>query len=309
MNKRIVFLLTLNVVLLGAVVASLLLPAQSKSARTSEAVEAFFSEDVLSQLTSLQLGAHTLRRAEKQWIADDTYAVQPGKINTLLGILARMEAKRPIGAEELARLQADSLSYEVKLYTTATSDAPQQRMVIGRAGTEIWLKNEQQEGYYVYVPGLFFELTDYFNIQEASWRDRRILRTSWQTLQYLQVAYTGDAENSVQITFDSTFYRVEGVPVLDSAAVYNYIQLYEGLQVRAFLPENASLRDSLSRVTPLCKISVRDLRPDQGGELWLYPGPRAVYGKLLNEKDGELVSFDPRLLRTYLVNKEFFARQ
>lgn len=297
MSKKLKILILTNIVLLATIVVSL----TWKNDQSGESNEALILADLsLDAVDKIVINENEILLKNRQWQVNATYNARPSKINTLLGILSSIEVKREVTQEAIS---TDSPTFKVK---TFNQNILSSEFELGSAGSEIWLKTPEQKYYFVYVPGFFFNPDDYFAVDERSWRDRKILNTSWQTLRSLAVNYTGDPENSFKITFDSTFYKVEGVPNLDSAAVYNYIILYEGFEVGAFISDQ-TIEDSLSQVTPLCTIHVEDINPSRGGVLEIYPGPQAIFGKL--KEKGELVALDPRLLRTFLVNKDFFKVQ
>ncbi len=304
MSKKLKTLIFINLLLLTAIILSLTLPNANRKQTSSEASNILFANLPLDSLDRLKIGTHQIAiSTDNVWKVDNDYVARPSQVNTILGILSRLEIKRTINAETLQQFLRDSTTYQVEVFADDLSLA---KFTLGQAGSETWLATSENKGYYVYVPGLFFDANDYFQISENRWRDRRILRTSWQTLQQLSVTYTGDPANSFTISFDSTFYTVSGVTQLDSAAVYNYIQLYEQFEVSQFV-DNPSISDSLSTITPLCEMEVKDLRASLGGKLRLYPGPKGVFGELL--PNGEIVAFNPQQLRTFLVSKEFFMRQ
>ncbi len=300
MSKKLQLLALINLVLLASIVISLTWKEDKASSKSEEIVLANLAID---QIDKIVINQNEIVLSNRVWQVNGRYTARPSKINTLLGILSSIEIKREISQETAQSISKETTPFSIQIYQ---ENQPSSSFEIGTLGSEIWLKTEEGKEYFVYVPGFFFNLEDYFAVTETNWRDKRILNTSWQTLQSLSVNYTGDPSNSFKIIFDSTFYNVEGITRIDSAAVYNYIVLYEGFEIRNFITDQ-EIEDSLSNIIPLCTIEVNDISKKRGGRLQIYPGPQSVYGKL-SEK-GELVELDPRLLRTFLVNRNFFKTQ
>lgn len=300
---KISLLLLLNLLLLVGIAFSVFNKTENRSQAKGQ--EILFQN--LSAIHKIEIDTHRIEKTKKRWRINQNYEANSGKISKLLGMLSRMEIKRKMLEKSAQKLHTDtaSLGYRIRL---SAPELPPLSFQIGQSGADLWLKKQSTDTatYLVYVPGLFIDLKDYFEVSEHNWRSKKILQTSWQSLQSLSVNYTGDSKNSFKILFDSVFYRVKNVQKIDSAAVYNYLKLYENFVVQDFIEDKATT-DSLQKTVPLCKITVEDLNAEQGGVLLIYPGPRGVFGQLAGSR--EFVRLNPKTLSAFLVNEDFFRKR
>jgi hypothetical protein len=160
----------------------------------------------------------------------------------------------------------------------------------------------------VHLPGMMVNLYRLFQIKPSEWRDKRLLYTTWRTMQSLQVAYPGDRENTLRIAFDSVFYRVEGVNKLDSAKLFTYIQQYQDFEVESFLSSSPSLRDSLRKGSLICTITLEDLYEERNNTLDIVMlSNDLVFG--FSRNTGDTVRINARMLRNYLVSRKEFEKE
>ena len=304
MTYKIKLLLILNIVLLGAVLFSL--SSTNKSTTLSDQQGSFTLTDTLG-INRIEVGENVLvKTGPNRWRVNDNYDVQPSRLQSLLAVLGRMEIKRPVPEASLDSVKnlIDNQSIGVKIFRDA--DIVKQYELSG-SGDETYARTANGKiPYIVYIPGYFVNIYELFNIDENEWRDKRVLYTTWRTLQSLDINYIGDPKNRLTVSFDSSFYKVEGVSKLDSAKLYTYIQQYQNFEVDDYMGENEKLKNSLSESQPFCVVSLNDLYESRNNLLTIYPNDSTVYG--VSENTGEIVQMNRGMLRNFLVSREEFRR-
>jgi hypothetical protein len=169
------------------------------------------------------------------------------------------------------------------------------------------------EPFVLHIPAYKAVLHEILTLPEKDWRNRTILSTGWNSLQYLAIEYPQNPEQNFSIIFDSLlyketnqiFYKMQGIKNLDSVMLFNYIKAYNNVRVTKYL-ENAALQDSLQKLVPYCKIKVADLNPRQNNVLRLYPTANKMF--CIAEKNNALVLMDIRHISGLLVSKKDFEK-
>ncbi|MBT34146.1 MAG: hypothetical protein CMO01_31165 [Thalassobius sp.] len=304
MTSKIKLLVVLNIVLLSAVLFSL--SSTNKSSTLSVKQGSFTLTDTLG-INRIEVGENVLvKTGPSRWRVNDNYDVQPSRLQSLLAVLGRMEIKRPVPEASLDTVKnlIDNNSIGVKIFRD--NEIVTQYELSG-SGDETYARTASGNiPYIVYIPGYFVNIYELFNIDENEWRDKRVLYTTWRTLQSLDINYIGDPKNRLTVSFDSAFYKVEGITRLDSAKLYNYIQQYQDFEVDDYVEDNENLRNSLSESQPFCVVSLNDLYESRNNQLTIYPNDSTVYG--ISEKTGEIVQMNRGMLRNFLVSREEFRR-
>jgi len=305
MTGKIKFLIILNFVLLAGILVSL---RSSEPQTTLKTDVALFAVQDTANVDRVQINDHVFEKAGSDWQLDQQYKVQPSMMRSLLAILSRVEVKRPAPEMQLPGiredLQQDGISVEV--YSNGN---PVKSYTIAHDSLATYASIPQNsEIFEVYIPGYNINIGQLLQINEQEWRDRRVLVTTWRTLQSLQMQYTGDEKNSFSIEFDSIFYRVNGIQQLDSAKLYTYIQQFQDFSVSQYLPGKNDLKSKLEQTEPFLVITLNDMVSDRNNVLELYAtNEEILYG--ISRKTGEVVLVDRRELNRFLVAREEFRRQ
>jgi len=305
MTTKIKLLLALNILLLAAVLFSL--QSNDKNTTLSVSQQEFTLEDT-SGISKIELGSNTLiKKGIDEWEVNENYKVQPSRMQSLLAVLGRIQIKRPVpeASVDSVKILLAKSDFKVTIYN---EDGIVKSFEIAGSGENTYARlGPNKVPYIVYIPGYFVNIYELFNISEQAWRDKRVIYTTWRTLQKLEINYTGDAKNSLAISFDSSFYKVDGVARLDSAKLYTYIQQYQEFEVDAFVRNDSNLKNSLSETSPFCVMVLNDLYESRNNSLLIYPNDSTVYGVV--EKSGEIVKMNRNMLRNYLVSKQEFEKQ
>ena len=305
MTKKLKYLIIINLVLLVAIAFSLI---DTDSNTTLNSLETQFALTDSSLVQQIVLGENVLdKQQDGSWTINNKYLADQRRITFLLGLLQRVTIKRPASTQVAAQI---SKAIESQGIAVKTLDANGQELLsfkmIGQE-EETYAALAGAQPYIIHIPGVPIEIANWFAVDQAEWRDRHVLFTTFRTLKKLAVNYPKDAQSSFQIQFDNNFYQISGVDKLDSVAVFNYISQFQDFQVSRFVPKRPSLADSLSLLEPLSVISIEDLYSERDNKLSVYPTEEALYGVL--EKDKEIVLISPRALESLMIAKEQFKRK
>ena len=305
MTNRIKLLIGINITLLAGVLFSLQSSRSNSTIQLSQ--QGFTLEDTLG-IKKIVLGNNSLEKTgPNDWEVNSNFKVQPSRIQSLFAVLGRLQVKRPVPEASLDSVNSllNSTGFSVSVYNE--EEQILKNFELAGKGDETYARLEgEQTPYIVYIPGYFVNIYELFNINEQEWRDKRVLYTTWRTLQNLQIDYINDEKNDVNISFDSSFYKVAGVQKLDSAKLYSYIQQYQNFEVDAFVQNAENLKQTLSKTQPFCVVLLNDLYESRNNSLMVYPNDSTVYG--IVEKSSEVVRMNRNMLRNYLVSKQEFEK-
>ena len=306
MTKKIKYLIVLNVVLLGAISFSLKTKAPTSSLNT---LDTQFALADSASVNRIVLGKNTFTKQESgAWRINDSYAVDDRRMVDLLTILQRIGIKRPASDADKAAVQA-AITQEglMAQFSDESGEQAREFKMVERNG-ETFAILGSADPYIIHTPGVDINLAEWLTAPEATWRDRRVIYTTWRTLKKLEVKYWNDTNNSFQISFDNNFYNVSGVDKLDSTAVYDYLVQFQEFRAANFVVNRPQLADSLTQKAPLCTITVEDLYEDRNNSLLIYPTEEEIiYGVLAKNK--EVVQLAPRVLQSVMVGRDRFRKK
>ncbi|MEM1137282.1 MAG: hypothetical protein AAGI07_15695 [Bacteroidota bacterium] len=299
---KIKLLIAINIVLLSAVLFSL--RSTEKTTTLSINKENFTLADTIG-INRIEIGNNVLEKVGvDKWRVNDKFDVQPDRMASLFAVLGRVEIKRPVPEANLNEVKSllNSTAFNVKIYKDGT--LLKQYQLAGEKDETFARDATTSLPYIIYIPGYFVNIYSLFNIAENDWRDKRIMFTTWRTLQNLAINYNNNPSSNLNISFDSAFYKVEGISKLDSAKLYSYIQQYQGFEVERFPSAQEDLKRNLSDSSPFCVMILNDLYESRNNRLTIYPNDSTVYG--ISEKTGEVVQMNRAMLRNFLVSKDEF---
>lgn len=110
-----------------------------------------------------------------------------------------------------------------------TSD-PENSKTFGRIGNE-WME--------LYIPGYQEFVGGIFYLSENQWRSKEMLSVSWLNLD--ELTFSG-SRTDLNIQYENDFLMVQGVAVLDTAKMMDYISYFEQFSVNQFL-DSAEILD------------------------------------------------------------------
>lgn len=276
------------IVLIGVLIAAnLWLFFGDSSSKSSEPVQ-YFAEVDLENVTQFQfdLGSVNvlLEREGEDWLLNDTYRADQGFINSLLGILDRVEAGRTIenwDQEVLGEVKISSKSGTEYQFDIATNST----------GTKSYFVSEGIATE-VAVPGYRDNVIDLFTLHPDQWRDRLVFDGNWRTIQQLDVEFS-DPSSSFNIKFDDKFFLVDGETPNDSTEVIDFLNQFEYFQANEMISDGRfSNFDSLKSTRPLAVLTIDDIKLENPIKFKIFPSIARQPFHLVVKNEEELMVVD-----------------
>lgn len=242
------------------------------------------------------------------WKNTDGVLVDQLRIEKFLELLTQIQVKRDV-PDDAYRTAAERLFAEGKhVQLSAGGAGVLSYRVLGVNETEAWAMYEGSRPRVVYVPGMFVDFDNIFVSDAVAWKDRRLLPTSWKTLDALTLSAQGPNQDGIKLhlSFDGSFYQVKGVSQLDSALVYQYVSAIGQWRGKSFI-ERTSLKDSLLQTKPLCTFTIKDISRKEPDAVSIYILQNKLYG--YKQLTGDVLSLNPQSVKQYLVPAKFFERK
>ena len=286
MNKRIKYLIGINIILLGLV--SLSLRRTNQASTLDELATAFAVVDT-GQVVSIKVGEVLLKRENgAAWSVNGEYLADAGRMQRLLGMLPRLEVKRP-APRHLKDSIADVLASTSFWLEVEGVDGMMNQYPLVKASGDTYSTIDDSDPYALYVPGYRQNIGDWLDVGVDGWRDRHIIYTSWRSLKSLSIEVPEEKEPKLHIFFDQDFYKIDKVSRLDTAKLYDYINQYASFEALQYVDKKAD--DPLFQVAPAGIIRVEDLFTKQKVALEIYPSENnTLYGWLPETEEAVLLN-------------------
>lgn len=295
MNKTSIYVVVIIVLLAGNV--GLLIPKKKTQAREDKT---YFVADDLQRISRFQFFSKQdttiIEKTESGWIINDSYKADENFIGTLMSILERVETGSTLEKwedERLAEVEIEIDHHSRYSFSVGTNPTKTRSFFIGEKGAVE-----------VSVPGYSDNVVDVFLLNSDQWRDRLIVDASWRTIQKLTVL--NEKEETVTLTFDDTFFLVNGLPPQDSSAVVDYLNQYQYFQANEMVSEGRfSNLDSLANTPPMATIEIDDIKQEAPVQLKIFPSvaPESFH---LVMKEGVMMVVDAKRVKDLLVTAEDF---
>jgi len=293
MSKSAKYLIAIGLLL----AANLWLFLSGSGDRASKAEKYFMSEDLdgVSRFLFVVNGDTTkIGRSGQGWTLNDQYKADEGFVNTLISVLERVEVGRTIenwdreiqGSVEVefdfnSRYRFQFASNPTKTKTYFISDGVAKEVAV--------------PGYRDHVAGIF-------TLHPDQWRDRLIIDGSWRTIQRLTVRGKVDG---FEITFDDSFFLVDGQTPIDSSAVVNYLNQFQQFQANEMVSKGRfSEFDSLASTEPMAILIVDDIKYEDSKTLNIYPGLKNQPYHLAIDGNGNRMVIDAGRVQRILSNPD-----
>jgi hypothetical protein len=307
MSKKLKILILLNVVLIIALISSW--KWNDWKSYSDNSKSDIYNLSDTSTIVRAEIGKTILERQNSNnWLINQKWVAAPEKINDWLIVLARIQEKRAIteaGLDSITQILTQR-GLEISLFS---KEGLLKKYKIAGNKDETYLmlegENTTTKPIVIHVPQFLGNLVPFFSADDT-WRERRILMTSWRTLKSYKIDYEEQKEDNISIDFDSVFYKVQNVKQLDTTKLFQYIDQVENFRVKQFLPKN-TLEESLIKLKPYCRIEMQDLDKQRNNALLCYMTDSLFYG--INYKTNELVSIDKRAIQMLLIKPSFFEKR
>ncbi|MEQ8629222.1 hypothetical protein [Ekhidna sp.] len=260
MSKSVKYLITI-VLLLGANLWLFFSGGSDDSLKTTKYFSSEDLENVSRFLFVMDEDTTKIERTGEGWILNGEYQADEGFVNTLISVLERVEVGRTIedwDREIMGRAEVEfdfNSRYRFQFATNPT-----------KTKTYFISEGVAKE---VAVPGYRDNVADIFVLHPDQWRDRLIIDGSWRTIQKLTV---DKQNNDFEITFDDTFFLIDGRTPADSSALVGYLNQFQQFQANEMVSEGRFPHlDSLFGTEPMATISIQDIKREAPYVLQIYP--------------------------------------
>ncbi|EMR03561.1 hypothetical protein [Cesiribacter andamanensis] len=244
-----------------------------------------------------------LERRQGHWQLNEHYAADPSMMRLLLSVLRQVQVRRPVARsqqeEVLSQLEQQGVEVELQ------GDPNQRFLVGGREAERISYFARNGQAYVMELPGYASYFSSIFFLKQTDLRNKMLATLNSMNFQALDVAYPADTSQNVRIRFRNNMLGVEDIVRPDSSVLFQYMMIYEPLEVAGYLaPGEDPLYDSLLQTPPLAHFHMRTVGNSEGMRLHLYPqlpGRRYRLGYLPRQK--EAVLLDERLAQAMLIRR------
>jgi len=227
---------------------------------------------------------NTLKYDGSRWTVNDQYAADPAMIEVLFATLLQAEPRRPVPAA-----RQDSVATLLrKDGVQVTLHAGNKVLATFSAGgnvakSQAWfLREDQKIPYVMAIPGYRVYVSGVFELSESGWRDKRIFAFNWRlNFQELETKYFRNKEDNFRVSLKDQLLTVQGMNVVDSSRLNQYLNDVSQLSADEFVAANASL-DSLSKTQPVMSVAVRDVGRTYSLNLFPYADKQGRVAGLLN---------------------------
>lgn len=223
-----------------------------------------------------------IERTGEGWMLNDLYPADERFVNTLISVLERVEVGRTI--EDWDRDVMGSVEVEFDFnsrYSFQFATNP------NKTKTYFISEGMVKE---VAVPGYRDNVAAIFMLHPDQWRERLVIDGSWRTIQKLTV---DKAKANFEITFDDTFFLVNGQAPSDSSAIVSYLNQFQQFQANEMVsPGRFPRLDSLFKTDPMATVLIEDIKRESPFILHIYPNLDSQAYHLAIDGDGQRMVLD-----------------
>lgn len=286
-----------NKILLGLIglllIANGALMVTKKRASTLAYDETMFAIADTAAIQSIQIGEVSLIKKGKWFVGE--YPADPSFTDHLLNLLMRVRVKKPIGeAIDGVEVSVDDEDFVFGWNATKT------KTYFSKDG----------KAYEVEIPGFSDYLGGIFELNADQWRDRLVYDGSWRTIQELTLDYADSDEADFRIEFDNDFFLIDGISVIDTLAMMNYLNQFQYFQANELIsPGRFPGLDSLVETAPLATLTLDDINRAKKVSFQIYPKRAEDQFYLFQGTDGTTFAVDvPRASQILRVREDFVRK-
>ena len=293
----------LLVLLLATVAVNVLLFIVPKKGASIAFEEDIFLVADTASIVSIRLGLNEesilLSRKNKGWVLNQSYSTDPGLVRMLLSIMKHISVKRPVSDPVSTTPVPVSITFEDgQVFPFEVSG--------NATKTKSYFSNEKKT-YEVEIPGYRDYLAGIFELKTDQWRDRVIFDGSWRTIQQLTLDYNDAQNNDFQISFNETFFKVEGVQRMDSSKVVNYLNEFQNWKANERLSIGKMPKyDSLSSTQPFAILTIESINYTQEQVFYIFAPMKNDGFVLVTNAYGEMMVYDRKRISRILLRRDDF---
>lgn len=231
-----------------------------------------------------------LERVEQNWILNGQFEADLSFVNILLSVLDRLEEGRNLKEWKQGPSGRIILRWENgKMDEVGYAVNPNRTKTYFISGDEI---------VQVAVPGYRDNVAGIFELHSDQWRDRLVFDGSWRTIQKVNVENGGE---SFEIKFSNDFFLLDGENPNDSSAVIDYLNQFQQFQANEMISVGRFKGlDSLSKLKPLAKITLDDIKQELPITFRIYPNEASENYHLVIDSQERWMVIDARRIQQLL---------
>ncbi|MFY0689981.1 MAG: hypothetical protein JXQ90_22610 [Cyclobacteriaceae bacterium] len=251
----------------------------------------YFSVSDTSDIQSIEISKNgvevvTLQKKEG-WRITQQDRADTDMLRVIKEVIRRQRILRRITGNAAEKLLQET---ENAIYVSIQADKQRSfQMLSNNTKTKTYFITDG-EVYEMGVPGYSDYIGGIYELTPNQWKDREIFDGNWRTIQNLTIN-KGTSE-MVKLKFQEAFFLVNDTEKVDSAAVVEYLQQFQGLKANERISKGQFERyDSLLASGPEYTIEIDDIKIKQPKVLNLYPKLSGETIRLITDQRGEMMVF------------------
>ena len=197
-----------------------------------------------------------------RWAVNNNYEADRQLIKLLFATLEKAEPKRPVANSQLNSVDSIISKNGVTVNLYENENLIQSFRAGGNVQkTEAYFqKSIDQPAYVMTIPGYRLYVSYILELEENSWRDKRIFNFNWRNFKYLNMIVPADPSQNFEVSFKDQFFGIKGIESVDTTKLNNYLDAVSLLSADQFIsPGFSRLYDSLLKTKPSFRIEVKDI--------------------------------------------------
>lgn len=311
-QKNITLLVILGLLILSSISLSL---TDETDINTNKNKDIFSVQDT-SQIDLISIKSLkeqiTLNKVDGTWQVNKKYKAEQNIVRVLLSIACDVEVVRNVPdtqAKEIADRIPDN-GYLIDFINNGESVTTFYSFGNDTKTISYMMSVDKKNPMIVNIPGYESYVAGIFEIPANDWRDRVLLKTTWRSLQKLNISYLEYPELNVNIKFDFNFLKIDGITNLDTARMMAFIDEFNFLQTDRYLDKGQiEAYDSLLLTPKTVTMTIEDINAKNSKTIDFFPiiNNNPMMLGYVNEDD-QMVLFEAnRIQKLFAVKADFEA--
>jgi len=257
------------------------------------------------------------RQNKEDWSINNRYITRPDAMSMLFKTLEKVRTNYPVpkSAEENVMKMLKERPTKVELYDKngLVKTIIMSGYTNDQKGTYMMLEGSDQ-AYVTHIPGFDGYLSRRFFTNIEEWRSREVFDYKPFDVRKIRMEYPNKPEMSFELTFTpSDKFEVTSLKTpplqtdnpLHRIFATEFLNSFNNIHVEAF-NNDFSLKDSILRETPICKINITDL-DNKTKEMTIYPMFLTERSKKMFDNQGNPMKYDSDRYYAVLNEERDFA--
>jgi hypothetical protein len=245
-----------------------------------------------------------------RWLVNDKYDADRNLIDILFATLQQVEPKRPVASSLKDSLSIVMESNGVKVSLLSSDKTEKVFIASGnQQKTQAYFKEANDDTPYIMViPGYRVYASGILELDESSWRDKRIFNFNWQNFKSLTATIPSKPDQNFKVGYYNQQFTIEGSTSVDTTKMNNYLDVVSLLTADKFISKNnITSYDSLIKTEPALILDVADVA-DRHYQLSIYPKSKNEEN-IVGKVDSQIMVFNPQSILPIIKTKEYFTKR